>query len=379
MTGRVVTFATYALGEPRHGGQIRAAAMNGALADAGWSVRHCCVVDHLNGAAAPDEWVFQIPAARLGAIGEQGRRADVAASDLLIEDGARFDELREALRRFGPDVLVFHQPWLWPALSALRVELPRRTRLVYAAQNRETLLMADELKATPQPLRDAILARAAAIERDLLAACHGLVCVSEEDRDGFGFDGPTLVLRNGVQPFEIAPPSEILFVGSAHPPNAEGFVALLPDLDFLGPRRRIVVAGGVGALLQADGRYARCGERLRLTGPVDRALLDRLLVACDGIILPIVSGGGTNLKTPEALYSQKPIVATSMAFRGFEEHRSAAGVEIADTPAAFQAAIRRIPASPPRPAPVRDADALTWPALLAPLPAFLDQIRADRR
>jgi glycosyltransferase involved in cell wall biosynthesis len=68
---------------------------------------------------------------------------------------------------------------------------------------------------------------------------------------------------------------------------------------------------------------------------------------CHGVVLPIRHGGGTNLKTAEALALGKWIVATSTALRGFEEFLSADGVVIADNPADFRHAIRQVLQRPP--------------------------------
>jgi glycosyltransferase involved in cell wall biosynthesis len=68
---------------------------------------------------------------------------------------------------------------------------------------------------------------------------------------------------------------------------------------------------------------------------------------CHGVFLPIRSGGGTNLKTAEALALGKWVVATSTALRGFERFSRAEGVTVADTPADFRQAMRRTLQRPP--------------------------------
>jgi glycosyltransferase involved in cell wall biosynthesis len=54
------------------------------------------------------------------------------------------------------------------------------------------------------------------------------------------------------------------------------------------------------------------------------------LLSCDAVILPVTNGGGTNLKTAEALLSGKPVIATKVAFRGYERCLSAPEVFIDD-------------------------------------------------
>jgi hypothetical protein len=64
-------------------------------------------------------------------------------------------------------------------------------------------------------------------------------------------------------------------------------------------------------------------------------------------LLPIKDGGGTNLKTAEAIVSGHRIVATPTAFRGFDKYRDAKGVTIATTRQGFVGGIRQALASEP--------------------------------
>ena len=55
-----------------------------------------------------------------------------------------------------------------------------------------------------------------------------------------------------------------------------------------------------------------------------------LLSIADIIILPITEGGGTNLKTAEAIFSGKNIIASNFSFRGYDEFRVLPNVIFAD-------------------------------------------------
>lgn len=59
-------------------------------------------------------------------------------------------------------------------------------------------------------------------------------------------------------------------------------------------------------------------------------------------LLPIDFGGGSNLKTAEALASGRWIVATSTALRGFEPFHDEPGIVRADNAAAFHDAMAEI-------------------------------------
>ena len=81
-------------------------------------------------------------------------------------------------------------------------------------------------------------------------------------------------------------------------------------------------------------------DRIILFGQVSDFALSCLLGNASGILLPITYGGGSNLKTPEALTSGLPVVGTRQ-HRRFSEFSELKGVTIADTPHAFAAGIRR--------------------------------------
>jgi hypothetical protein len=81
-------------------------------------------------------------------------------------------------------------------------------------------------------------------------------------------------------------------------------------------------------------------DRLALIGQVTDYALSCLIANAAGLLLPITFGGGSNLKTAEALVSGKRIVASPMAFRGFEDFASMPGLLFADNEADFGDAIR---------------------------------------
>lgn len=135
-----------------------------------------------------------------------------------------------------------------------------------------------------------------------------------------------------------------LYCGSAHPPNAEGFFAMLGGgFGSLTPDQCLVIAGGVSYAIGSDERVhqsANLAPRVVLGGHVSDGCLAGLLNAAHCVILPLTQGGGTNLKTAEALWSGKFIIATTVAMRGFEQFKNSPGVLIADTARDFKNALR---------------------------------------
>jgi glycosyltransferase involved in cell wall biosynthesis len=225
----------------------------------------------------------------------------------------------------------------------------------------------------------------------VLAADLVIACTDEEltELRAMADDGNAhrrfVVARNAIAPFS-ATSEQIdavkrkygldrypLFVGSAHPPNADGFWSMLaPSLAFLRPGERIVVAGGVGHILRQHRLYAAWSginePRLAVVGEVDRAELDALLLGAAVILLPITTGGGSNLKTAEAIFSGRPALATPHALRGYGDAARWPTISVADTPDAYRCTLRTLLDRNDEGAHASgDNTAVTWAKTLDPL------------
>jgi glycosyltransferase involved in cell wall biosynthesis len=127
-------------------------------------------------------------------------------------------------------------------------------------------------------------------------------------------------------------------------PNISGFLKYVaPALPRLRPTTRIVVAGSVSDGLDTEASQASlrgCREgRLISLGFVDDLTLDALIANASALLLPIEYGGGSQLKTAEALSSGRPIIGTSTSFRGYTAYQDLPHVILADTPDQFESAI----------------------------------------
>jgi len=390
---KVLSFAIYPLIRPVHGGQLRSAALNRSLVRAGWTVKHCCIfVAGLFDEVAEDDWGFPVHLA-------PDTRADVDCCDALLADEHKLDALLVSMRDFAPDVLMLHQPWTWPAVKAVVPKLATKPKVIYSSQNCEAILMQDLLKGYSIEQRERLLQKTTKIENALVEACDALICVSAADRDAFSPSKPNIVLRNGVEPSnrrfrtgdlidaQLDDNKFALFIGSGHPPNGEGFNELVaPDFGFLQSNHSIVVAGNVCHLLRKQSWFQAADpadlSRLTLLDFVPDDVLAELIMHCTAIILPLVSGGGTNLKTAEALYSRKSVIATRFAFRGFETYMNMPHVHFADTRHEFKTALRRALDQDTRYCfssyDNKRLDQLTWPLVLSPLADFLSKLVKPR-
>lgn len=175
----------------------------------------------------------------------------------------------------------------------------------------------------------------------------------------------------------------ILYVASAHPPNFKGFNECLgSSLACIPPDSKLVVVGSVCEHLESTLRDSRWGQlnlsRLKLLYMLPDDDLDAVKTLAHAFLLPIPHGGGSNIKTAEAIYSGKYVVGTESAFRGFEQHLDLPEISVARTPNEFHAAIRKRltgPATIDGNGPDRESrESLTWARSLESIPHAAIQV-----
>lgn len=245
-------------------------------------------------------------------------------------------------------IIVFEQPWSWVEVKELKKKYPN-SKIVYSSQNIEFQLKDKILTKYLGNQAKSIVEEIRKIEIEIAAAVDRVVVVSEIDQDWYSqFTKLTPILApNGAVkralPTDIRTgsyPSRALVVGSAHPPNIEGCLKFLSDPDlWMPPNSQIVVAGSLAtALFDHWGQIKnRWGEFcVQLIPEISDSDLTQLLEECNVILLPITYGGGTNLKSAEALVSGRPIVASPQAFRGFESFIEDSAVNIAQSNMEFK-------------------------------------------
>lgn len=398
----VVLFTTYPIAQPRSGGQIRAAAIAQAYAAGGFRVVPIAVteagafprVEH-----GPDDLEFPLDDPRAFAGGAPLPQSnDLQAGRFLAADETLFKRL---VKKLPARVEAFHleQPWLLPAVTKLKT-LPRfeRSVIVYGSQNIEAPLRAAICQQAGVD-GSAVVAAVQAIELEACRVAELTLAVSESDETALRSMGARKVVRaaNGIHASKADPKvvarwqeqlrhrRVALFVGSAHPPNAAGFVQAFGDaLGFLPPGCCIVAAGRVGVRLRAHyeaTRYQTLNlSRLVITGEVEEDDLSALKALAEVYLLPIFEGGGSNIKTSEAILSGRPIIATPMSLRGFERYTSLPGLTIADSRQAFIDALRSAFTSPPQPTAPIDAHRteLLWQNTLSQVAPALTQVLSSR-
>lgn len=356
---RILCISTYPARAPRHGGQIRVNAIQRALRNDGHLVEHLAVFRKEFYQDEPESiWNVHFSWPFINHLTATGGRDDVNAADFLFVDFGARDRVTELICTFKPDIIQLEHCWLWPFIKALLAsnQRLRGCQVIYSSQNVEFQLLAESVGSSRKTASSDILEPVRRMELDLVEAAAVVVAVSASDAAEFErFAKRVIVAPNGIWPRaqpsgfdywqrEVRGRKTALFVGSAHPPNAVGFMSMLgPTLAFLSPTEKIIVVGEVCNLLRIDPRFRKgLGlnmARVILAGSQDEGGLSSLIELADVVIVPITEGGGTNIKMAEALYNRKTIVCTPKAFRGYEAYEDFPNLHICATPQDFRASL----------------------------------------
>lgn len=260
--------------------------------------------------------------------------------DSAFSDQARLspEYLRVASAHItSADVVVFSHPWgFLPLADALR---PQQL-VVYESHNVEALLRTEllgDLDGAKAVLETVFRAEQAALLRaDLVLAC------SEEDATLFQriFDTDPIKLRivpNGAFVENFPDPEDVqrqalrkklglpvarpvaIFLGSLYGPNTDAARFIAKQLAPACPDVFFVVAGGVGSALAAEPAI----DNLMVTGRVDDAYRDELLLAADMALNPMNAGSGTNIKMFDYMAAGLPVLTTEIGARGVGTRTSA--------------------------------------------------------
>jgi len=402
----ILQVGTHSTLSPIHGGQHRSHNIGRVLEKAGytvrgiaacWRQRHDIVNDReaILDLALAGSWKGGVAG---GLFGDYFHLVTVEESEKLRAD---FFRLAGAAQ---PDAVLLEHPWMWPLARLIPEVAAGRAPIIYNSQNVEAHLkhrLLRDLKLDAQGLSDAeaLLPVMDAFEREVVANVDAVTACTAEDAHVFDTWGArrTVIAGNGSfrrpitairRPFPALLPGGCRYaftVGSEHHPNVTGFENLvLPWLALLRPGQRVVVAGGMSDALR--GRVAELGlsstldGRLVLLGRVNDLTLSALIESTACLMLPIEYGGGSNIKTAEALLSDRRIVASPASMRGFAAYRHLPGVTVASSPSEFGAAIRSaLENGAPAPRRPESVEPLTWDAMLAPLVDLVGELTDSDR
>lgn len=359
---RVLQLSTHSTLRPSHGGKLRSHHIGRVLEEAGFEVRRIAfcfrTADDLDDPREPiidvaylRHWErpeFEIYRSTFAYL------SDYIPTIAALKDKTILREFDDLVQAADPDVILLEHPWTWPLLARHEKVQSGEVKIIYSSQNVEAPLkkriLAEEGITPPAGLLEGV----EQLERDLVVRADAVCCCTQADADVFAEWGArrTVVAPNGgirrkrdhlrdILPWPIERNQPYaLVVGSGHPPNISGFMELVaPALPRLGINQRVVVAGGAGSgILQALSEKGLTGlvdKRLIVLGPVDELSLDCVIGNAHVLMLPIQYGGGSNVKTAEALLSGRPAIASEAAMRGFKEFRNAPSIHVAGDAESF--------------------------------------------
>jgi glycosyltransferase involved in cell wall biosynthesis len=400
MNRSILFLTTFPYREPRHGGQVRMHHVESTFRSAGWRVRCIAVYDEK---AYGNQQIggHDIPFPSDARWREFNGRPVPLIDDLLAGVYAQADTggFPLVMRRLPDQVDAIHveHPWLWPlARKIQKTRGDSHLALIYGSANIEARLKADILASAEVTDAADVIKYTQELEQMATSEADLVLAVTQSDADVLSSYGPRRILLapNGIEPWRASeaeltrwrprlPQSPwLLYVASAHPPNFTGVIDTMGDtLGFLPPDSRLVVAGSVCEhiyrVFAASRWHALNLARLELLFGLADAELAAVKELAHAFVLPIAHGGGSMLKTAEAIYSGRYVIGTSAAFRGYEDFLQLPELMLADSPVAFGNAVKRALRLPPAAemAGVRGArEALRWDRCLAELPAQVEEI-----
>jgi len=307
---------------------------------------------------------------------------------MAVEDDDYFERLASMIPE-SPDLIHVEHPWLFAFARRYVRSRGLTAAILYGSANVEHVLKRTIVASYIGEEHAKVCERLVlACEEDAAAQADLTCAVSEGDARWLEAHGASnvIVAANGVRERTvnlrgIDEASRIagnhkyaLYCASGHPPNIVGFYEMFDrGVGCLSPEERVVVVGSAGNGIRGNSRFGSVPALSRHfvdAGEVDEETLQGLIHCAHALILPITQGGGTNLKTAEALWSGRHVVATPQAMRGFESFIGHSGVVVCNDDIAFRHGVRERMAAPPLNLAASDRNSrrsVLWPSTLRPI------------
>lgn len=364
-TGKVLVLATYPIQNPQHGGQKRLSAIVAMYKRCFSNVKFVSVFhkkiykDH-----SRDDISLGLDSSILAE--KNPLTGDIICGRAILDDSRVKAKTIALLQSFQPDIIHLEQPFIYLGLKQLLRELNMQPKIIFGSQNIESPMKREILEGAGMKGDDVeVPVRIIeAVEAELSRDCDLLVACTEEDLRVHQKMGAKHVVlaQNGIAAAQTTSAAvshwrrifdqkhiknTVLFVASAHPPSITGFNDVVgKGIGFVPLDSRILIAGSVCDYFQhnisednIDIQDTTFWLRALPCGRLSEDSLGALLGMTDVIILPITEGGGSNLKTAEAILADKKIVTTTHALRSFEWAADFPNVWVADKKEEFCDAI----------------------------------------
>ena len=385
--GHVVTFSTYAP-SPLYGGPARLHWIRVVLEQAGFTTSSV-VVNTLPDAGSLTQDDLRVrPSVPLG-FAHHPLYEDV----MVGQRAAAQHDIVQGVRRYivaqRPRFVWLEQPWLMALVDA--VGLPIGAKLVYSSQNVEFKLKV-VLENLHNPQSDkpnaALVEQVRAIEAEAMERAALVFSICEADRTDllatFGTNSAVLPNGSSIGQAQPDPGSRFAamfhqpgrrffgFAASSYLPNQAGLAAIAdPSLAFLPPSARIALAGSISDAVkdhpQILRHWALNAKRLACFGFLSPADFTQFSLHLPCTIVPILHGGGSNLKTADALASGTEVIASAESMVGYEDVVSEddTNLTIVHSAPEFRTAMLEVLSRDPRPrVSTPRAELLSWPQRL---------------
>lgn len=363
MKDTVVFFTSHPLKPAHHGGQIRSLELMKIYEKAGFDIEH--IFTTVEGDVWPDNSgnniIFPYDSNERKKFGIVIPELFDYLSGLYASTNGKLIKLIKLILT-NKNVKIFHieQPWLVQCVVNIKNECNlQNIKIVYGSQNIEYKLKNDSIEHYKLENHSTIIDYIKQCEVEAAVNADLVLTVSQDNLEFYSpFSKNILLVQNGVGEkttteidlvnySKILPEKYFLFIGSAHKPNEDGFIGMLGNaLGAIPPEYKVVIVGSIFHLFNRNQQYLRWNkinnEKVMFMHGLSESALQAVIELSSAILLPIISGDGTNLKTAEALNSNKPIIATSLSMRGFELFINDS-IIIADSKVDFQNELRNFP------------------------------------
>lgn len=346
---RMLFISNFPFSVPLHGGQIRSNELYKKYRELGFDVKVLVIKPRNSYLDQKADYIIDID---ISEFAHYDSSANELLHDLFCDQYVK-ENIDSIIKKIGTNYDMIHceMPWLFFVAHEIKARSKNKTYTILGTENIESILKTQILKKAKvnHTLINEIETKIQSIEYFACEHADLVYVVSQNDFDYFSKStnsSKIVLIPNGVDSnrfkkvnnniLKELPKKYFTFVGSAHLPNASGFLDVFSkSLGFLPPDIKIVIVGGVGDILRNDPRYIRYrlvnDSRILTLKNVSFEELDAVLLNSLAILLPVVEGGGTNLKTAEALLSNNRIIATSKSFNGYEAFKTSENIFIANT------------------------------------------------
>ena len=347
---KILQFTTYSLKNLDHGGKLRSYHIREALRR-----KHTVETLSIEWGDADSLSDFDVTLRKQGwnELQLSSLFMDWGINVYLNKNEPLFQKIAERVAEYRSDLVWLEQPYLWPLVERLFYQstMPNKIPLVYSSHNIEFDMKAEiYLKSMPEVVATKAANFVANMEKNCIVNSQFALAVCERDAEFVRtFNGhiEVQVRKNGHEiPGELSSPiweqtvkeSDFnwVYIGSAHPPNIEGLSAFIRQINALPQREdlKIWIIGSVGETHSIRSAVASGPSGVfQIVGRLAQQDIDTIIRKSCGIVLPVYAGGGSNLKTAQALLSHKYIAASTFAFRGFEQYLNEEGVHLSHTAA----------------------------------------------